>query len=394
MSELTLTSCIAEVIEDSPSRIIISNKRKKDQQYEKIVITPVTIKGEPRYQAEKFTKTQAFHDNLRPDEVSDFIESCLAEDFRQADVMGSSSDFNIKLSKKDKVMMSRSSKKKKVQPRIQTPSASHDRKKKRLIEEGTVVEPLIDMGIFTKEGKIVKSMGDKFRQINRFLEIVDDAIDACGLDSLTIVDFGCGKAYLTFILYYYLNYVKKIDATMVGLDLKEDVIKKCNEAAAKYGYTKLHFEVGDISKYTSEKPLDMVITLHACDTATDYALYNAISWKSRIILSVPCCQHELNAQIKNDDLSALTKYGIIKERFAALATDAIRASLLEHEGYKTQVLEFVDLSHTPKNLLIRAIRTNVSSRKRQHSLEEAEALIRDFHADQTLYNLLKGQNDA
>ncbi|MBR5228641.1 MAG: methyltransferase, partial [Firmicutes bacterium] len=139
----------------------------------------------------------------------------------------------------------------------------------------------------------------------------------------------------------------------------------------------------------------MVITLHACDTATDYALYNAISWKSRIILSVPCCQHELNAQIENEDLSALTKYGIIKERFAALATDAIRASLLEHEGYKTQVMEFVDLAHTPKNLLIRAIRTNVSAKKRQHSLEEAEALINDFHADQTLYNLLKkGQNDA
>jgi len=394
MNDLTLNSCISEILADDPSRIIISNKRKKDQQYEKIVITPVTIKNQLRYQAEKFTKTQAFHENLTPDEVSDYIETQLIEDFRQADVLGSEADYNIKLSKKDKVMMSRSNKKKKIQPRGASTASSHDRKKKRLIEEGTVVEPLIDMGIFTKEGKIVKSMGDKFRQINRFLEIVDDAIDACGLDQLTIVDFGCGKAYLTFILYYYLNYIKEIDATMVGLDLKEDVIRKCNEAAVKYGYEKLHFEVGDISKYTSEKPLDMVITLHACDTATDYALYNAISWKSRIILSVPCCQHELNAQIKNDDLSALTKYGIIKERFAALATDAIRASLLEHEGYKTQVLEFVDLSHTPKNLLIRAIRTNVSAKKRQHSLEEAEALIRDFHADQTLYNLLKGDHHA
>ena len=394
MSELTLTSCISEIIADSPARIIISNKRKKDQEFEKIVITPVTIKNEPRYQAEKFTKTQAFHDNLLPDEVSDYILARLSEDFRQADINGSTTNFNIKLSKKEKVMMSRS-RKKQGKPDSSVPVASHDRKKKRLIEEGTVVAPLIDMGIFTKEGKIVKSMGDKFRQINRFLEIVDDAIDACGLDQLTIVDFGCGKAYLTFILYYYLNYVKKIDATMIGLDLKEDVIKHCNEAAVKYGYEKLHFEVGDISKYTSEKPLEMVITLHACDTATDYALYNAISWKSRIILSVPCCQHELNAQIENEDLSALTKYGIIKERFAALATDAIRASLLEHEGYKTQVMEFVDLAHTPKNLLIRAIRTNVSAKKRQHSLEEAEALINDFHADQTLYNLLKkGQNDA
>lgn len=391
MNELTLNSCIDVILADNPSRIIISNKRKKDQEYEKIIITPVIIKKQLHYQAEKFTKTQVFHDNLLPEGVADFIEISMTKDFRQADIKGTTADYNIKLSKKEKVMMSNNKKHKTIQPRTSDDVSTHNRKKKRLIEEGTIVEPLVDMGIFTKEGKVVKSMGDKFRQINRFLEIVDDSIDACGLEQLTIVDFGCGKAYLTFILYYYLNFVKKVDATMIGLDLKEDVIRKCNEAAVKYGYDKLHFQVGDISQYTSEKPLDMVITLHACDTATDYALYNAINWKSRIILSVPCCQHELNAQIKNENLSALTKYGIIKERFAALATDAIRGSLLEHSGYKTQILEFVDFSHTPKNLLIRAIRTNVSARKREHSLAEAEALIKDFHADQTLYNLLKSQ---
>lgn len=447
-----LAAAISNILAETPHKVVISNRRSKagtaadlnearlaekssgsagDQRvYEKIVITPKMIKGSAAYQAEQFTRTQVFHLNMTPDELPGYILNLLENEFRQLDSFSDSGSGNIKISKKGKIMSgihrnknsintSRSlndtsadklseMKEKSAGMRANTSTyvksiplpivscetaSSHNRKKKRLIEEGTIVPPLIDMGIFTNEGKIVRSMSDKFRQINRFLEIIDDAVEACGFDSLTIVDFGCGKAYLTFILYYYLTYVKKIKVTMIGLDLKADVIADCNRAAEKYGYTDLHFEVGDISRYTANEPIDMVITLHACDTATDYALYNAVKWGSRVILSVPCCQHELNAQIKSDEFSLLTKYGIIKERFAALATDALRASLLEHEGYKTQVLEFVDLSHTPKNLLIRAIKTNVSAKKKQHSLNEAESFINSFSADPTLYRLLQGKED-
>lgn len=439
-----LKDAVLRIIAEAPYKIVISNRRSKvgtasslnearlaenssgssndDRVYEKIVISPITVKG-------AFAYTQAFHLNMPSEDLPGYITGLLSDEFRQLDSFSDSSSGNIKISKKGKIMSGIHKKKatgsslissdidikdKRDTTKIKADQASenssnpvksiplptvscetvpsHNRKKKRLIEEGTIVPPLIDMGIFTNDGKIVRSMGDKFRQINRFLEIVDDAVEACGFDSLTIVDFGCGKAYLTFILYYYLTYVRKIKATMIGLDLKADVIADCSAAAEKYGYSDLHFEVGDISSYTANGPIDMVITLHACDTATDYALYNAVKWGSRVILSVPCCQHELNAQIKSDEFSMLTKYGIIKERFAALATDALRASLLEHEGYKTQVLEFVDLSHTPKNLLIRAVKTNISAKKKQRSLNEAESFMRSFNADPTLYKLLIGDD--
>ena len=271
-------------------------------------------------------------------------------------------------------------------------TASHNRKKEYILQEGENIPALVDLGVFTPDFKIVKAKYDKYKQINRFIELVDDAFRAYGRDEITILDFGCGKSYLTFVLYYYFAVKRGVRAKIIGYDLKEDVVEHCNEVAARYGYSDLHFEVGDISSYTANGPIDMVITLHACDTATDYALYNAVKWGSRVILSVPCCQHEFNSQIKSDEFSMLTKYGIIKERFAALATDALRASLLEHEGYKTQVLEFVDLSHTPKNLLIRAVKTNISAKKKQRSLNEAESFMRSFNADPTLYKLLIGDD--
>jgi SAM-dependent methyltransferase len=215
-----------------------------------------------------------------------------------------------------------------------------------------------------------------------------DVISKHNRDEINIIDFGCGKSYLTFVLYYYLVEIKKIRAHITGLDLKADVIKKCNAAAEKYGYDGLRFELGDINGYTHDAPVDMVVTLHACDTATDYALYNAVNWNARYILSVPCCQHELNKTIKSDDFAPVMNYGVLKERMAAIATDAIRGNMLTYRGYKTQIMEFVDLENSPKNLLIRAVKSNVSAEKRKRAYAEVEKMCSHMDSYPTIYKLL------
>lgn len=238
-------------------------------------------------------------------------------------------------------------------------SLSHNRTKKYVLQEGVPVPFLVDLGVMTAEGKVVKSRYDKFRQINRFLEFIEDILPELPTDrEITILDFGCGKSYLTFAMYYYLHEINQYDVRIVGLDLKSDVIRRCNELSIKYGYEKLRFLEGNIADYTGADRVDMVVTLHACDTATDFALAKAVGWGAKVILSVPCCQHELNGQIQSDVLAPLMKYGLIKERFAALATDALRAEYLEREGYNAQILEFIDMEHTPKNILIRAVKTD------------------------------------
>lgn len=266
--------------------------------------------------------------------------------------------------------------------------SSHNKEKNYIIKSGEVIPPLVDFGVFTKEGKVVNSMYDKFRQINRFVEMIDDVVSQFKRDTLRVIDFGCGKSYLTFILYHYLVNIKGIKAKITGLDLKEKVIENCNALAKKYGYDGLEFRCGDIADFECDEKIDMVITLHACDIATDLALFHAIRWNTEAIFSVLCCQHEVNSQIKSEAFSALTKYGLIKERFSALVTDSIRGCLLENQSYSVNLMEFVDMAHSPKNILIRAVKQNVSEKKKKESRLEAERLIKEFGFKQTLYRLL------
>ena len=319
----------------------------------KIKIRPLIKNRELIFQCEEFRNNQVFHHNLGKDGAAEYVGAKM-ENFRQMQIEGKSYNYHILVSKKGKVTVQ-----KKAHIRcVREVDYSHDRKKHYILEEGTDVPFLQDLGVMTQEGAVVKSKFDKFRQINRFLEFIEDVLPQLPKDrEVTILDFGCGKSYLTFAVYYYLHELKKYDVRIIGLDLKKDVIRHCSGLAEKYGYEKLKFLEGNIADYTGMDEVDMVITLHACDTATDFALAKAVGWKAKVILSVPCCQHELNGQMENEVLSPIFSYGLIKERMAALVTDAMRAEYLKREGYDTQILEFIDMEHTPKNILIRAVYT-------------------------------------
>ncbi len=380
---MELNKVLEEVISDNLIKIVISNPRNKDNKYKKIIIKPILVKENIVFQFEKFTITQAFHSNLNQDEAKDNIINLLTNDFKQADIFSNGYDYSIKISKKNKILINR---KKNDLEKIVV--KKQNKEKSYLLKEGLFIEPLYDLNIINQDGKINKAMYDKFKQINRYLEMIEDSIKD-NYKSLNIIDFGCGKSYLTFVLYYYLVHIKKIDVHMIGLDLKEDVINNCNKIADKYGYKNLKFEVGNIDGYNATFDVDMVISLHACDTASDHAIYNAIKWNSKMIFSVPCCQHEINGQIKSDRLPLLTKYGLLKERFSSILTDEMRANLIKAQGYKVQILEFIDLSHSPKNILIRAIKNEkIKDSEINSAKKEVEDIINEYNLDFTLYNLL------
>lgn len=362
-------------------RAVFSNPRVKDNVV-KAKLRPMEQKGELLFQLESFTKTQAFHKNLTVEETKDELAKLL-EEFCQVQVETVSEDITVLISKKGKATIKR--KRKKVQAKAA--DLSHNRKKKYILEEGIVVPFLQDLGVMTQDGKIVRTKMDKFRQINRFLEFVEDILPQLDKDrELTLLDFGCGKSYLTFAMYYYLKVLKGYNIRIIGLDLKKDVIEHCNQLRTKYGYERLNFYEGDIASYKGVESVDMVVTLHACDTATDYALAKAVKWGAKVILSVPCCQHEANRTIADATLSPVMDYGILKERFAAIATDGARAKLLESKGYQTQILEFIDMEHTPKNLLIRAVKTGKPDAK---AYEEVQNMSRVLNIDLTLKKLLE-----
>lgn len=366
-------------------KVVISNKINSNIEYNKITFLLKDNGKKEFYQIEKFTEKQVFHENIEVSNLKGKILEAVEGKYKQLSAWSEDSVFDMKISKKGKVHLST---KKSDNSKLQK-KTSHNKVKNYILQEGMIIEPLIDLGVFTKEGKVVNSKYDKYKQINRFVEIIDDEVKKKDYKDLTILDFGCGKSYLTFVLYYYFTEIRNIKVNMIGLDLKADVIKKCNEIAKKYNYENLHFEMGDVNGYKHSGKVDMVITLHACDTATDYALYNAIKWDTEMIFSVPCCQHELNSQIETDDLSILTRYGIIKERTAALMTDAVRANLLECVGYKTQLIEFIDFAHSPKNILIRASKNKISKERKAKYLTEVENLMKQFNLKPTLHKLLK-----
>ena len=382
--DMTVEEALRKIAELSPVKIVLSNVADKEQRIQKVQIE----KKEKHFQIAEYSDKQVFHKNVDEEELIYFCIEELGVNFLQLNAWMLRGEASLKLTKKRKLLFDI---KKADNSALADEVRDNNRKKNYILEEGRVIEPLVDMGIFTKEGKIVSSMYDKFKQINRFIEIIDDELKKKIITHLNIIDFGCGKSYLTFIVYYYLTEIKKIKVNMIGLDLKEDVIRKCNKAAKKYGYENLSFELGDINGYSAPFKVDMVITLHACDMATDFALYNAVSWGAGYIFSVPCCQHELNAEIKSEKFSLMTRYGIIKERFSALITDAIRGNLLEYMGYNVNLLEFVDLSHTPKNILIRAVKNpNKAENVKLRAMDEVKRMMEEFGLSQALYRMIEG----
>ena len=383
-----LQSLFTDCLNETLIRVILSNPSSKDGVI-KICARPMLKNKSLLFQIEEYTKTQVFHKNLTAGDASSYLTGKLSSDassqtaeFKNALVETQSFTANVLVSKKGTITIKKKMNASAKQPKI---SLSHNRKKKYILEEGIPVPFLIDLGVMTQNGNIVNAHYDKFRQINRFLEYIEDILPSLPTGrELRILDFGCGKSYLTFAIYYYLKVLKGYPVRITGLDLKEDVIRHCNELAVKYGYDKLEFLCGDIAYYDGCSQVDMVVTLHACDTATDYALAKAVGWGAKVILSVPCCQHELNKQMKNDLLSPVLHYGILKERMAALMTDGLRAQILEANGYRTQILEFIDMAHTPKNLLIRAVYNGHCADNKAQINE----LLAAFDVNPTLYRLL------
>lgn len=358
----------------------------------KIKVRPVMIRDSLYFQVSRYTDKQVFHENMTAEDALETLSGWILHDFRQAQIRMQDEMVTVLVSKKGKATV-----KSKKAACIETQNLEHNRKKQYIIEEGTAVPFMIDLGVMTESGKIIRTRYDKYRQINRFLEFIEDILPELPTDrTVHIIDFGCGKSYLTFAMYYYLKVLKHYDIRITGLDLKQKVIEDCQALADRYGYDGLQFLCGDIADYNGTDEVDMVVTLHACDTATDYALYKAVKWHASVILSVPCCQHELNQRIQCETLSGAFQYGLIRERTAALMTDAMRGQLLEIKGYKTQLLEFIDMEHTPKNILIRAVKSKgllpKAARKQQ---EDRYRACRDFFGAELtlekLFNEMEGE---
>ena len=349
----------------------------------KVSIRPVQLRGQLQYQLERFRDNKAFHRNVSGEELLKVVADMLESRYRQVLVVTDAQTIQYSM-KRDGSYKRHTTTSVPLPGKVQ----SHNREKEYILKEGENIPALVDLGVFTPEFKIVRAKYDKYKQINRFIELIDHAFKDYGKEEITILDFGCGKSYLTFILYYYFAVKRGIKATIIGYDLKADVVKRCGEIAKKYGYEGLEFVHADVTKdVLTDRSIDMIVTLHACDVATDFALHYAIQKKADFIFSVPCCQHEVNSSIrKGGELDILLKHGIIKERVSALLTDSIRANVLEDMGYRVDMIEFIDFDHSPKNIMIRARRNGKPGIKGR---QQAQALADAYGFKQTLLELTK-----
>ncbi len=385
-----LEDILRQSAEEGLYQIVVSGPRRKGGA-EKIKIRPVMLQGRLCYQESRFIGTKVFHENRTAEEMIRSAAEMMNGGFRQMQIHAKGWQATALAGKKGNITI-----RKRLMETDFTPEFSHNRKKKYILDETIPVGFLQDLGVQTRDGRIVKSRYDKFRQINRFLELIEDILPALPQEGpVQIVDFGCGKSYLTFAMYYYLKVLKHYDVKIFGLDLKADVIRTCNGLCEKYGYRDLHFYQGDIKDFDRAECVDMVVSLHACDTATDYALFRAVKWNAKVIMAVPCCQHELNRQMTCEPLAEVFSYGLLRERAAALFTDALRGKLLEAQGYDTQILEFIDMEHTPKNIMIRAVRCAQCGEKdagpgrERKKKEKADALMAFLGVQPTLELLLR-----
>ncbi len=354
----------------------------------KAELRPVQLRGERSWQVEEFRDGKAFHRNFGAEALLKWAGEELDGHYRQVLLITAEESRQFVLRRDGGYKKTASA------PTAGRPGtlAAHDREKDYILREGENIPALVDLGVFTKDLRVVRQKYDKYRQINRFVELVDQGVRDEKLRRIRILDFGCGKSYLTFILYWYFSVRRGLETEITGYDLKADVVERCNALAEKYSYEGLHFETADVTRdRLAETPIDMVVTLHACDTATDYALAYAIRRRVKHIFSVPCCQHEINLSIrKGGELDLLLEHGIIKERVSALLTDSIRAAVLEDAGYEVDVIEFVDFEHSPKNLMLRARWTG---KKRPADRVRAEALQAQYGFRQSLLELTREKTE-
>ena len=359
-----MTALFEEIFaEEKLIKMVFGGKRKKSQECQKASIRPVRISGQLVYQVEYTFEKKVTHENLSAEDAVKKSLDLITEEFKQINIFMDGEDIQILASKPASPKVSRKGGTKKQG------SLEHNQKKNYIIPDGEPCDFLIRLGVMDKDGRVFKKHYGKFRQINRYLEIVEDVFpylpeEGEGGRPLKIIDFGCGKAYLTFAIYYYLKVLKNRNVEIIGLDLKTDVIEFCNKVAHDLKYHELKFLMGDIADYTSDHA-DMVVTLHACDTATDYALINAVSWNTRVILSVPCCQHELFSQIKSEVHQPMLKHGILKDRLTEYLTDGLRGLKLEACGYDVAMIEFTSLEHTARNIMIKAVKTDAAADAQQ-----------------------------